>query len=300
LGSASRLTDGSQNVTDTYLYKAFGEIVLAGTTVNPFQFVGMLGYYLDRDLAQYHARARNLQSLLARWLSTDRSGVTPQDVNLFVYVANRPVIYQDPSGLHYGVCHVAAFDGSDTHYGPGIANWTYLFCNAKAEANQMGPAGGVVDIGKGGAQAIVDYANKNNCCISELAINDHGAPGVLELGAAPMDATAVAKICNSLCPGATVTLYACNSATAAPPKPSAIEFFVKNCKRLKSAIGCMGCWNSNAGGLNPALAQANIGCRDTDTLCRTVQGESEVAVDLSSPKAVPTCAGQLVEFHGTG
>jgi RHS repeat-associated protein len=90
LGSASRLIDGSQNATDSYLFKAFGEIILGGATTNPFRFVGSLGYYLDPDLTQYAVRARDLRAAFGRWLSADPLGFATGDANLFRYARNRP------------------------------------------------------------------------------------------------------------------------------------------------------------------------------------------------------------------
>ena len=50
LGSTSQLANSTGSVTDTYLYDSFGNALLRGTTVNPFEFVGKAGYYLDIDL----------------------------------------------------------------------------------------------------------------------------------------------------------------------------------------------------------------------------------------------------------
>ncbi len=101
LGSANRLTDGNQSVTDTYIYKGFGEILLAGSTQNPFRFVGRLGCYLDPDLAWYLARARELYPAISRWLSIDPVFIT-NGGELYIYVVNRPIIQVDPSGLQAG------------------------------------------------------------------------------------------------------------------------------------------------------------------------------------------------------
>ncbi len=59
LGSTDRLTNAGSVVTDNYVYDAYGS-PRGGTnsSVNPFQYVGRLGYYNDSDLAQYYVRAR--------------------------------------------------------------------------------------------------------------------------------------------------------------------------------------------------------------------------------------------------
>ena len=48
LGSTRVLTDESGNATDTYTYDAWGnEVAVSGSTVNPFRWVGQVGYYWD-------------------------------------------------------------------------------------------------------------------------------------------------------------------------------------------------------------------------------------------------------------
>ena len=71
LGSTTRLTDGSQSVTDSYVFKAFGESLLAGTTANPFRYVGSAGYYFDADLSWLYLRAREYRPSEGRLLSLD-------------------------------------------------------------------------------------------------------------------------------------------------------------------------------------------------------------------------------------
>jgi len=73
LGSTDRLTNATQTVTASYLYKAFGEIVTkVGATINPWQFVGAPGYYASDDASgQYAVRARVLRAFIGRMLSPD-------------------------------------------------------------------------------------------------------------------------------------------------------------------------------------------------------------------------------------
>ncbi len=121
LGSVAGLTNASQVLTDAYLYKAYGEILAAsGSTVNPFRWVGSLGYYYDLDLLQYYMRARHYAPVLARWLSMDPIGFGMRSTsgdelgrfisrdpigysdgyNLYGYVNSQPTFYVDPSGLY--------------------------------------------------------------------------------------------------------------------------------------------------------------------------------------------------------
>ena len=61
LGSTRQLANSAGTVTDTYLYDSFGNIIpggSSGTTTNPFQYVGRLGYYADIDTGIYYVRMR--------------------------------------------------------------------------------------------------------------------------------------------------------------------------------------------------------------------------------------------------
>ena len=98
-GSTRALTDPSQNVTDTYVYDAWGEEVdRTGTTENPFQWIGTIGYFRDSETGAYYVRARVFQPGLGRWLTRDPAGFT-DELNLYKYANNRPIILVDPTGL---------------------------------------------------------------------------------------------------------------------------------------------------------------------------------------------------------
>ena len=97
LGSVVNVTDAAENVTDSYVYKAYGEILAAtGSTVNPFRWVGSLGYYYDIDLLQYYIRARHYDPRWARFLSRDP---IQSDLNFYPYCGNNPLTRLDPTGL---------------------------------------------------------------------------------------------------------------------------------------------------------------------------------------------------------
>ena len=99
LGSTRFLTDSSGNVTDTYLYDAWGNSVAStGTIVNPFKWVGKYGYYTDNSTGQVYVRARMYQPALARWCSLDPFFESSWG-NLLRYSENRTVSLSDPSGL---------------------------------------------------------------------------------------------------------------------------------------------------------------------------------------------------------
>ena len=117
-GSTRQLASLAGSVTDSYLYDAFGNIVLtSGATTNCFRFVGELGYYFDADPVSYLLRARPYDAsrgrLLSRdplaspttsrlldWLPHPTSGrLRVAIVNVYAYVNSRPTYLTDPSGL---------------------------------------------------------------------------------------------------------------------------------------------------------------------------------------------------------
>ena len=98
LGSTDRLTDASQEITDNYCYLAYGQLRgSTGTTVNPFRWVGRLGYFEDIEMDQYYVRARHYSPLAARWLSQDPIGFQ-ETLNLYNYVGGHVTALVDPNG----------------------------------------------------------------------------------------------------------------------------------------------------------------------------------------------------------
>ena len=86
------------NITDSYLYKAFGEeLLVSGTTVNPLRFGGQVGYY--RDFAsRLYVEARVLRVDLGRWIgkgqiwNEELSFTYPHIyVSIFTYAGNNPL-----------------------------------------------------------------------------------------------------------------------------------------------------------------------------------------------------------------
>jgi RHS repeat-associated protein len=113
-GSTRQLASSSASITDLYVYDSFGSALLAsGATVNPFRYVGCVGYYYDVDLATHYIRARHYSPVLGRFLSRDPIGVTAQS-NRYGYCSNNPTKNVDPSGLDV---HVFALEGFGTRGG---------------------------------------------------------------------------------------------------------------------------------------------------------------------------------------
>jgi len=96
LGSADRLTDASQAVTDSYLHKAFGILVTStGSTVNPFRFAAAYGYYRDSSTGLMQLGVRYYRDAMGRFVSRDPMGPGRGG---YAYVGNRCLRLVDPSG----------------------------------------------------------------------------------------------------------------------------------------------------------------------------------------------------------
>jgi len=96
LGSTRELTDATEAITDTYLYDAWGvPLATVGSTINPFQYVGNVGYYFDPDTQDNYIRARIYRPTIGRWVSVDPLGFV-DGANLYaaLFIPNQ----LDPSG----------------------------------------------------------------------------------------------------------------------------------------------------------------------------------------------------------
>jgi RHS repeat-associated protein len=94
LGSTTALADDAGAIKTTYGYEPYGEATVSGeATVNSFQYTGRendgtgLMYYRAR---YYHPKAK-------RFIAEDPIGQSG-GINSYVYVADNPLIYTDPTG----------------------------------------------------------------------------------------------------------------------------------------------------------------------------------------------------------
>jgi len=95
--STRQLTSATQDVTDTYTFAAYGEMVESvATTTNLFGYIGACGYCDDDSTQLIYVRARTLSPAVARWLSCDPLSNLGGN---YVYTYNSPVCLVDPSGL---------------------------------------------------------------------------------------------------------------------------------------------------------------------------------------------------------
>lgn len=104
LGSIRRLTDEAGNVTDTYTYTAFGEVVAhTGSDSQPYAFAGES---YDPNVGFAYHRARWLDPRIGRFVGMDPwPGVEhdPTSLHKYLYVAGDPLNKTDPTGLDYNI-----------------------------------------------------------------------------------------------------------------------------------------------------------------------------------------------------
>jgi RHS repeat-associated protein len=98
-GSIRELTDGTGNVTDTYSYFAFGEILnRTGSTENEWTYTGEA---FDPNLGFIYLRARWMNPENGRFVSVDPfEGINnlPFTLHRFFYANQSPLNFSDPSG----------------------------------------------------------------------------------------------------------------------------------------------------------------------------------------------------------
>jgi RHS repeat-associated protein len=101
LGSVRFLTDTNGNITDTYVYDAYGTLISSsGTTANSYLFAGE---QWDRDLNSYFLRKRLLNPQTGRFLTGDPfegDQFDPLSLHRYLYAHDNPVNRIDPSGMN--------------------------------------------------------------------------------------------------------------------------------------------------------------------------------------------------------
>jgi len=96
-----------QSITDTFLYDMWGKELATTGSINflRHRWIGELGYYLDKDLAEYNIRARAYDPTYGHFLSRDPLGLS-QGWNLYRYANTQPTVLVDPSGMQL-ILHIA-------------------------------------------------------------------------------------------------------------------------------------------------------------------------------------------------
>jgi len=100
LGSTRGITDSAGNVTDTYSYDAWGNVTSHnGSTSQPYQFVGQLGYYThyqEPEFGLMQLGVRFYDPAVGRF--TQRDPILSADESNYLYVSAKPLVLTDPTG----------------------------------------------------------------------------------------------------------------------------------------------------------------------------------------------------------
>jgi RHS repeat-associated protein len=101
-GSVIAVTDGAQNVVQSYSYDPYGKVVAAsGNASNEFRYLGTLGVLVDEN-GLYHMQARYYDPEVRRFITEDPLGIKA-GLNVYAYGRGDPVNRMDPSGLQVDV-----------------------------------------------------------------------------------------------------------------------------------------------------------------------------------------------------
>ena len=102
IGSTVALSDAAGNVTDSYAYDPFGQVLnVQGAANNPFKYVGQFGVMQEGNGLQF-MRARYYEAGVGRFLNKDPlDGAlgNAQSQNRYSYSLNNPELFADSSGL---------------------------------------------------------------------------------------------------------------------------------------------------------------------------------------------------------
>jgi RHS repeat-associated protein len=123
LGSTIALTDGNGSIQTEYNYEPFGRTTVSGASrTNPFQYTGR-----ENDgTGLYYYRARYYHPTLQRFVSEDPIGFGGGDVNIYLYVGNRPLSIGDPLGLYFSWVHGATSFLAGISEGMSLAEAAFL------------------------------------------------------------------------------------------------------------------------------------------------------------------------------
>ena len=114
-GSIRQIVNNDGDILESREYDAFGEMTVTGTADLAETFPqSYTGRPWDEDIQLYQNRARWYDPVMGRFISTDPSGFSGGDANLYRYCNNSAVNYNDPSGL----CYTGAFNTALLGLGP--------------------------------------------------------------------------------------------------------------------------------------------------------------------------------------
>ncbi len=106
--SVRNLTDANGNVTDSFQFDAYGNLLYSnGTTNNDYLYNGER---MDHETGNYYLRARYMNPAIGRFTGMDSFEGDSQDpisLHKYEFVANNPVNLTDPDGHEFDICSLA-------------------------------------------------------------------------------------------------------------------------------------------------------------------------------------------------
>ena len=97
-GSITHLTNSSGTVANSYVYDSYGRrLSVFESVIQPFSYTGR---EYDVESGLYYYRARYFDAQTGRFLSEDPIGFLGGDFNLYRYVLNNPINFNDPKGTN--------------------------------------------------------------------------------------------------------------------------------------------------------------------------------------------------------
>jgi RHS repeat-associated protein len=97
-GSVRDVVGNTGVVLDHIQYDSFGNVLSQTNSANAMR-LGYTGQQFDAETGLYYDHARYYDPASGRFLSTDPSGFSAGDANLYRYVGNSPLNNTDPTGL---------------------------------------------------------------------------------------------------------------------------------------------------------------------------------------------------------
>lgn len=114
LGSSSAITDAEGALVEEAAYYPFGGARNEYRPRNTEEFYKFIQKERDRESGLDYVEARFLSSVVGRFLSVDpkyanieASTADPQQLNLYAYARNNPILYVDSTGLDFGIPELA-------------------------------------------------------------------------------------------------------------------------------------------------------------------------------------------------
>ena len=152
LGSTVALGDNTGTLQTQYTYEPFGFTTQTGSaSTNSYKYTGRE----DDDSGLMYYRARYYQPRFQRFISEDPLVFAGGNANIYLYVANNPIRWKDPSGLFFGssdgyLTYPLDFIGGLEDLARGRSNMidagtvgadAYFHCRANCQASRRGLGG---------------------------------------------------------------------------------------------------------------------------------------------------------------